>query len=372
MVKERNVALDLLRITCMLLIVLRHSIGPGGVSDALQYGSTMWYVIEIIMVFTIPAVNCLVLISGYFLCTSRFKLSKLVSLWVEVCFYSVGTYLVLVILPVTGIVFSLKELIKCCLVFTMDRYWFVTDYFFLYMTFPFLNYAIHGMDKKVHFVCCVTLVTIFSVLPNIFYVIDFTETNEGYSYIWFCVLYMLAAYIRLYFPVYVKQQKKLFVLFIGVSLVICGERFVADLVTPYIFGHVALNSYFYAYNSIVSLLGSLILFQAFRGLEIKSLKSINVINFFAPLTFSVYLIHEQANFKPILWEILKPSTMVYSGWLIPYLFVCVICIFVVCCVIDYARRKVFKNLGINQMIKKITDQLQKKANIMIEKYVERY
>lgn len=102
-----------------------------------------------IICFLLPAVNCFVLISGYFLCTAEFKLKKLVSLWIQTIFYTVGIYLLMCLFH-DQTAFSFTQFIKRCLAITMKHYWYVTAYVLLYIVFPFLNCAIRAMNKKTH------------------------------------------------------------------------------------------------------------------------------------------------------------------------------------------------------------------------------
>lgn len=95
--KERNRNLDLLRIVSMFMVVLLHSFNHGGLLQdiAPAYGTPNLYLVQAIFSFCLVAVNCFVLISGYFLCASDFKLKKWVSTWGQALVYSVGIYFVL-------------------------------------------------------------------------------------------------------------------------------------------------------------------------------------------------------------------------------------------------------------------------------------
>ena len=91
---KRDTSLDLLRIISMIMVVCLHTVGWGGlVEGALIPGTGNWYLGNAMQALSLQAVNCFVLISGYFLCTSQFRLGKLVSTWVQAVFYSVGVYL---------------------------------------------------------------------------------------------------------------------------------------------------------------------------------------------------------------------------------------------------------------------------------------
>lgn len=362
MENNRNSSLDLLRIVCMVMVVCLHAVGWGGlVEGALVPGTYNWYLGNAMQTLSLQAVNCFVLISGYFLCTSRFKLSKLVLTWLQVLFYSVGIALLLMIFH-EGTPFSVKELIKCALPFTMDRYWFVTDYLLLYMTFPILNCAIRAMNQKTHLFFCAVLFVIFSLLPNIVYIVDFSAVNGGYSYTWFCILYLFASYLRLYVPERIKHQKWMFPCYIVSALIICSERFLAYYITPYIFGGVRLTSLFYSYNSIISVFCALALFQAFRGLSVRGQVLNKAIGFIAPLTFAVYLIHEQDLFRPILWELLNPAKTAEKPYMVIYVMVCVILIFSSCCLIEWIRQTIFRVTRIDKTVKDMCNRLQDRVS----------
>ena len=82
---ERLYNLDFLRIVAMLMIVTLHFLGKGGVLGVAAMSSRYnlaWAIEEVCIV----AVNCYVLISGYFLIKSRFRLSRLITLSFQVLF----------------------------------------------------------------------------------------------------------------------------------------------------------------------------------------------------------------------------------------------------------------------------------------------
>jgi len=190
--KKRILAL----VAAMVMVIGLHFFGHGGglSSNAWSYN---YFISQTVYVFLFIAVNCFVLISGYYLCTSQFKLKKIVNLWIQVAFYSVAIYLIVSLIQGN---FEMSELIKSGMVVTLKQYWFFTAYFFLYLIFPFLNYAIKAMTQRAHFICCAVLFTLFSVLPTFIYLIDFSQVRGGYSFVWFVVLYMVAAYVRIYVP----------------------------------------------------------------------------------------------------------------------------------------------------------------------------
>ncbi len=61
----------------------------GGVSDQLAPGSMAYFVFSFIRALSYLGVNCFVLLSGYFLCESSFKPSRIIKTMMQVLFYSV-------------------------------------------------------------------------------------------------------------------------------------------------------------------------------------------------------------------------------------------------------------------------------------------
>lgn len=87
----RSSNFELLRIICMLFIVLGHLIMAHN-----DVGVGEYMVSHIIRPFSVVAVNIFVMISGYF--GIKFKLERLIKLCTQTWFYSVGAFLVVVVL----------------------------------------------------------------------------------------------------------------------------------------------------------------------------------------------------------------------------------------------------------------------------------
>lgn len=93
--KHRESNLELFRILTMLLIVAHHYVVLSDLpreimTDPLSLKSIYLYIFG---AWGKIGINCFVLITGYFMCTSRITLRKFVKLVGEVEFYSVVIYL---------------------------------------------------------------------------------------------------------------------------------------------------------------------------------------------------------------------------------------------------------------------------------------
>lgn len=355
MKQNRNKGLDLLRIVSMMMVIGLHFFSHSGLRDAISQGSPNWYLSNLLFSFCNVCVNCFVLLSGYFQCEASFKLKRVVSTWVQAACYSVGIYLLYCLLKGN---FSLSVLLDSTLVVTMQRYWFVTSYIIMYALSPFLNCAIAQMNKKTHFLCCCVLLGLFCVLANIVYINDFAYLEGGYSPIWFCTLYITAAYIRKYVAVNPKHRFPALAGYLLCASMIAIERFAATAITPLIFGSVKLDSLFCSNNSIMTAAASISLLMFFRTVEIRKTAAVKVIGFFAPLAFGVYLIHEHSSIRLPLWQWLNPAAMHDSVWMAPYFVVCVVGIFVGCCLVEWLRQQLFRICKIDQLTGKLCDKIQ--------------
>ena len=106
--KKRNLSLDILKILSMIMVIILHT-KTYGLRDAtlVPYSSVYWVVL-IFYIFSLVAVNCFVLISGYFSNITPPEPKKLLKLWVQVEIFSVGIYFILKNLKFRDIIEILK------------------------------------------------------------------------------------------------------------------------------------------------------------------------------------------------------------------------------------------------------------------------
>ena len=143
--QKRNIGLDILRIISMMMIIALHILGKGKFITNSK-NTDLWQLAYIIEMFCIVAVNCYVLITGYFSIDSKFKWKKVLKIWGLVLFYSISIYLVLILIGVRQ--FNTSECIKAFFPILTKEYWFVNCYLLLYILSPFLNKFIKSLEKK--------------------------------------------------------------------------------------------------------------------------------------------------------------------------------------------------------------------------------
>jgi surface polysaccharide O-acyltransferase-like enzyme len=165
--KKRQTNLELLRIIAMLMVVTLHFMSHGGVLKNVGMFTKQYYFSWVTEGIAIVAVNLYVMISGYFLVESKFRLKKVIALICEVIFYSLIIYFLLLVAGMRP--FSKKELLTAFIPTLTNVYGFFTVYICMYILSPFVNYTIKAMSKRQLLTCIIVELAFFSVWTNIIY-----------------------------------------------------------------------------------------------------------------------------------------------------------------------------------------------------------
>ena len=347
MKKTRSSNIELLRIIAMIFVVVLHYLGKSG--TLLPWGSNYftvntWFAWGI-EAFALVAVNVYVLIGGYFLVESPFKINRIVRLWLQVLFYSAGVWLIFLALgkvptDYTGGYWTSMFLLPV----TSQHYWFASIYIFMCLLAPFMGIAARKMSKTQLKTCIVVLMILFSRVWRIFLPMSTPLDDKGYGIIWFVCLFMIAAYIRLYVPVNGKWGKPLLVyalsslgLFLTLPIIGTLSQITGKLPDYY--------KVFYEYNAPFTIAGAVALFLVFRNMNIKGEKVSKVINYVAGLTFGVYLLHEHVLLRP-LWKTFWQVPKYYkTPYFLLHMAGVVLCVFLVGCIVEALRQLLFRGIG---------------------------
>ena len=191
--KERNSNLELLRIVSMLMVLILHfnaraNVGLLSFTHELSIQYLLGYILEC---FCIVAVNCFVLISGYF--GIRLKVRSVLKLYMR-CFL-MGLLGYLLYIWLTPDILSINPLLGRLMAFTHNHWWFVISYVCLMLLSPILNGAVKALSKKQ----LLLSVILFAVVILYFgWYKHLENTNSGYSFINFVFLYLIGRYIGEY------------------------------------------------------------------------------------------------------------------------------------------------------------------------------
>lgn len=350
--KQRNANMDLLRIVSMLLIIFLHSIDHSGVlENAAANGTAMYFYVRFTYAMCMVCVNIYVMLSGYFMVHSQFRLHKLVTLWMEAAFYSFVLKLLFMLSGADG--FSVVSLASCFFPILTGRYWFLTIYVGLYLISPFLNILIHAMDRKQHTLLNLCLFAIMSAWSSIHPAIAGMNSGGGWGLAWFVVMYLAAAWFRLYYTPDYKPIKwfagyLLIPFIISAMQCLSGGDMIGGIVRKVL-------SHWFRYDSAPVYIMTICLFSAFLNVNIRSSKLSSAITAVSPLTFGVYLIHAHANVSPWSWAVLNLPEKMDSG-LFPLIHLgCVFGIFAVCIAIDAVRKKTLGKLESSEKLMQLSD-----------------
>lgn len=326
--KTRESNLELLRIISMFMILLHHycihsqfALGEG------LYGNK--FLIQALSLGGKIGVNIFILITGYFMIKSQFKLKKFIKLVFEVITYSVLFFLMAYFLNHSN--FNIKLILKFVMPVTFEVYWFITTYLLLYLVSPFINQFIKSSSKEM-LIKLIGLVLLLQVI-----IPTFTTSNLNFSnFIWFITLYIIGAYFRLNKETVLNHRKGNLLVLSGSVLTLLLAVISFDWLS---ISNAQLGSYatwFAGLNKLPAVAISISLFVLFKNWQLPYNKGINSI---ATTTLGIYLIHDNPFVRSVLWtKILKSNTFLHSPYLIVHCLLSVVAIFIIACLIDKIRQ----------------------------------
>lgn len=335
---HRDSNLELFRVIVMLMIIAHHYVVNSGLIQRLL-DSPMTPSSSAMLVFGAwgkTGINCFVLITGYFMCTSSITLRKFLKLYLQIVFWAVVVYFILCTAGLAD--FSYWVLFKrIAVVYSLPFRDFVSAFLVFYLCIPFLNILIHNMTQNVHLTLIILLVSIYSVMPCI-------GVNIEFNYIeWFSILYIIAAYLRLYDidKIFTHTQWGYFTLaflLIAIASIISIE---------YVSKNNILNVWVYYFvidsNKIFALSVSIFSFMWFKTLKIGYSKFINMLG---ASTFGVLLIHAHSDeMRQWLWGNTVDCVGHFNEsvlYTVGYGLASILVIFTVCSAIETMRIKIIE------------------------------
>ena len=194
--KERNPGIELFRCVTMIMIVMLHITGQGGVIAA-AYGSRASYVTAYYLkVIGYCSVNCYAVISGFVNSERNFRFKKIAALWLEVVFWlAVPAAVCHFFIP--SVTVTAEKWWEAFLPVSHKAYWYFNGYILLFALMPILNRGMEGLSAKQHRLILYFLFGTVCILPFVGGG-DLFVTSSGYSGIWLILLYVFGAYFRLH------------------------------------------------------------------------------------------------------------------------------------------------------------------------------
>ena len=296
---ERNIGVELFRVFAMLMVVLLHIIGHGGVLSSTDYLSPAYKMANFIEILTYCAVNCYALISGFANAKTEFKFRRFVYLWLETVFLITTLNLVMhFIVPD----FTVKKewWISGFFPLIKRELWYLCAYFFMYPLMPILNKGLLALKKWQHIAIMIMLQApaIFKLLNN---GTDNYVLGGGYSAIWLICLYVMGAYFRIYgAPKWAKWFVTLPVFFLSALvawlLKIVPEMMVKEGTLDKASKWYEMRSGLVSYISPCMVIMAVMLLMFFMQLNIKGKVTKRIISELGRASWGVFVIHVSAAF----------------------------------------------------------------------------
>ncbi|MDE7339473.1 MAG: acyltransferase [Lachnospiraceae bacterium] len=202
-------------------------------------------------------VSCFILISGYY--GVKFSIRKFVKMECMMITYSLlETAFLFWMAPeqMQGAAL-LEQLIKSFLPFITRKYWFYSAYVCLLFLSGYLQKFIDCLDRETFKRLLLLLLTLFSVLPTVFYFEQIPDNGKGL--VQMLMVYMIGRYIRMYQDI--RLPKKAGIIFI-LLWILNGISHEIPIQIGGIYHHLCKD------NSITNLIMALILFYAFKELKL--------------------------------------------------------------------------------------------------------
>ncbi len=296
----------------MFLIVVGHCIIHGlglyGISfnssvDVVTSGSDTTVAI-IIYNFCTCAVNCFILISGYF--GIKYSGKKLRSLIFTLMFYS----LLFNVLP--ALVNNEKtDALRYILFLSHSPYWFLIDYIILMVLAPVLNEGFERFEKKYITILIVTLLIASCYLGFLW---SHSVNTNGYTLSQFVTMYCLGRYISKY-SISVSSFKAYSI------YVICS--LLAGLVMYLLYHNPVVNPWKMCYyNNPLVIISAFALFFIFKNIRYSN----RLVNRLALSSLAIYLVQSSQSVSSWMYNVIRHNyesanladTLTGGGYLIAY------------------------------------------------------
>ena len=349
--RKRMANLELLRCVAMMMVVVLHYLGKGGLladlaGESLNVPELAAWLLE---AFCIVAVNVYMFLSGYFLSGSSFRLSRLMQLWMQVWLYSVALGLAGALSGVMrGTELDLHYLLTLIFPILMGHYWFMTAYVFLYLMLPLAGMAVERMTKRQLQVTLGLLLLAFCVIKSVL-PLRLEMDGQGYDCLWYLCVFLTAAYVRKFGISILDKKWTGAILYAGGCLGVFAGTLALRQVYLRTGSLERMLTMFLEYNHVLPFLAAVGLFGIFRKVQVKG-KAAAAINRIAPYTLGVYLLHENFGLRYSWQDWLGADraalAMAEGGWsgvvsLLFWTLAAVAAVFLCGILADMARRGIF-------------------------------
>jgi hypothetical protein len=325
-VNEAN--MDLFRVSVMIFVLGWHYVGYFHEKELSGWLFTFFYFLKHNFVI---AVNCFVLMSGYFLYNNIFRISKAVLLLLKTTMYSVILYFIFSNLGYGD--FSIPLLIKSFL--PLRGWWFMFPYFIMYILSPYINTLCRDLSSK-SFTNLMIMLFIIEVIWPSFVPASAIDVQGGYSLYNFLFLYITGVYFRRFSTAYKSWQ----ILLVYMVVVTAGTSIHYLIQYPKVLPDIGkISVRFYNYNFLSVAIPAILFFLVFKKIKLNKPS----LSFIRPHILAVYLIHKHVNVEAFWFRTVFHVGKVYSWpFLLLHMIAFITVTFILSILIDYLLSKIFE------------------------------
>ncbi len=289
-VKDRQSNIEWCRLMCMFMVVLGHFIYHGIMTRSEIYSTQEGYLSAmpyLLHALCLCAVNTFVLISGYF--SIRPKAKSFLNLYFIMASYACVMYLLH--MYVHGVPINRWLVYNTLMPFglweTSTEWWFMPNYLMLFLLSPIFNKAIDAMSKHE---MQISLGALSIVVFYFGWYRNMEWSQGGFNFVQFIFMYFIGRYIALHTAP--SHKSYLWLLgWLAVALAIGIINYYHPFNSP-------IAWYINSYNSPLTVIAAVCLFNGFRSM---SMQQNRVINWLASSSLAIYLVHDCAYFRDIVY-----------------------------------------------------------------------
>lgn len=342
--------LNLLKIICIIGIIYHHYIMHGGIIYNIDnLNSFSKIIIFIGKNIGKTCSNAFVIITGFFMFKSKFKIEKIIKIIGQFIFYSVLINILLAITLNRNEFYN--DIIYSFFPISFSIHWFPTAYIGMYMLLPFLKKAFKRFSKENYLTILCILGIFISAFPSLLsiflsFIFKTDINNEPYGgIITLIFIALIGGYISK-FNILIFKRKIYDIISIIVLLVVGGLL------------NCSLNN-----NSIFSIFEAILFLDLFLKINLNNNK---IIDLLSSSSLAILLLSDNSIFNTTIWSnIFNTQNYYYKP---PYILLlhiikCALIIISFSTLIDCIRRFIVK-ITINKKIDNIN--IVKKVNNILE------
>lgn len=315
----------------MLLIIAHHYVVNSGL-NIMAYGDIFSWRSQFLLnlgAYGKTGINCFVFLSSYFLCGRDFEWKRILRLFAQWKFYEFLLFAVFLFYKGYETM-NLKRIFELVMPFTALESNFMPCFLIFCLLMPFLNTLVANLTSSWHLQLLLLLLLVYTIMGSV------PTVHITFNYVsCFCVLFLLASYIRKY-PARWMESGTTCVWLLAFSLVASAGSILLGSWLTIRMHQIVVFSLLKDSHKVLAVTNAVTSFLVFRNINLGYCP---VINWVASSVFGIFLVHTSSGaIRHFIWQDLAHCQAWFSSPYLPlHAFVTVICVFIAGLIIDKAR-----------------------------------